>query len=158
MGRWVTIIREHVKPILQEFKNRGLKPTVRGMFYILVESKVIPKDQKLYSGLVRALSHARKIKTIKRDAFSDNTRQIIQDFDDRYFTVDEMIDNGLKFLKNIPHNYKDNIPTWHKQPNYVEVWLEKDAMTGVLASLIGPLQVILVPNRGWRSITFVEKG
>ena len=34
------------------------------------------------------------------------------------------------------------IPLWYNQPNYVEVWLEKDAMAGILASLLSPLQII----------------
>lgn len=157
MGRWTSIILRHVRPILKEFSQRGLKPTVRGTFYILVSKGIIKKEEREYKNLVKGLTTARKSQLIRRDAFSDNSRQIVKEFEDRYLTIDQVIDKTLQRLLNIQYKYKEMIPLWHNQPNYVEVWLEKDAMAGILASLLSPLQIVLVPNRGWRSITFLEK-
>jgi hypothetical protein len=46
------------------------------------------------------------------------------------------------------------IPRWHEQPEYVEVWVEKDALAGTLKSILGNRQVRIVPNRGFSSVPF----
>jgi hypothetical protein len=45
---------------------------------------------------------------------------------------------------------------WDDQPVYVEVWLEKDAMAGVLYQVTAPFDVPLRVTRGYSNITFLK--
>lgn len=49
------------------------------------------------------------------------------------------------------------IPRWYKQPEYVEIWVEKNAMAGVFSSVLTKSrQVRIVPNGGWSSESFMK--
>jgi hypothetical protein len=48
-----------------------------------------------------------------------------------------------------------DVPLWLDQPEYVEVWVEKDALSGLFMEVCGPLKVRLFPCRGYSSITFL---
>ena len=73
-----------------------------------------------------------------------------------YETGEEFYDRGTDyFVKDIAENYK--VPRWYKQPDYVEVWVEKNALAGTLNSIInvaGEREVRIVPTRGQESVTF----
>ena len=43
---------------------------------------------------------------------------------------------------------------WYKQPNYVEVWLEKTALLGTFRNFLKDRHVRIVPNRGYPSWAF----
>jgi hypothetical protein len=144
------IIPNYVIPIL---KNLGYVPTLRGMFYILLGKPYYLISKGDYASMGKALTRARKKGTISKTAFADKSRRIIKNFDDEYETLDEFVQRHINYVQN-PLDYY-TIPRWHNQPNYVEVWIEKDAMASSLASILRGQQVIIVPNRGWSSITYI---
>jgi len=45
---------------------------------------------------------------------------------------------------------------WHEQADYVEVWLEKDALAGVLYDVTGEWDVPLMVVRGYSSLSFLH--
>jgi hypothetical protein len=57
-------------------------------------------------------------------------------------------------ILNARRNY--SIPRWHKQPYHVEVWLEKDAAVESIRSIVTGRNVMVVPNRGHSSVTFLS--
>ena len=69
------------------------------------------------------------------DCFVDNSRQVIEDFNETYWTPQELIDARIDLLRRTEFDYTDHIPRWHNQPHYVEVWIEKDAMAAVFQSI-----------------------
>jgi hypothetical protein len=87
------------------------------------------------------------------DCFSDQTRGVIQDFTDEYKTPEQYIKENLDFIGNLPEDYKRLIPKWHKQSYYVELWTEKSAMVGTFRSMLEGLDVRIVYNRGFDSIS-----
>ncbi|HXV89296.1 MAG TPA: hypothetical protein VD710_09445 [Nitrososphaeraceae archaeon] len=91
------------------------------------------------------------------DCFADETRGVIQDFIDDFETPNHYIKDKLDFLFNLAENYKYFIPKWHDQPYYVEVWTEKNAMVGTLRSILKGLDVRIVYNRGFDSISNTRK-
>jgi hypothetical protein len=137
------------------FNADGITPTLRTMYYQLVGANVIPNEKYTYSSLSRFTTDLRKNDVLPMDCFDDNTRRII-DIYDTYYTPEQYIDNRIQRLINAPANYIAQIPRWYKQPNYVEVWTEKDAMTGILYSLLKDRQVRLVPNRGFSGQKFIH--
>lgn len=52
-------------------------------------------------------------------------------------------------------NILEGYPRWLDQPNYVEVWLEKDA-NNAKNILEGRDDVVIVPNKGNTSIPFLH--
>ncbi len=52
------------------------------------------------------------------DCFADETRIIIENFNKKFFTPDELIDADFDEIKNIPKEYVNTISRWYKQPEY----------------------------------------
>lgn len=85
--------------------------------------------------------------------FADETRGVFEEFSEKYESPEQLIANELDFLKDLPDRYKDTIPKWHEQPYYVEVWTEKSAMVGTFESILRGLDVRIVFNRGFDSVS-----
>jgi hypothetical protein len=149
------IIPNYIIPILEELRRRGIKPTVRGMCYILESKGAIKKTPQEFINATRALGRARKNYQIPIDSFADNSRTIIKNFRDSYQTIYQKIDTAINYLKNLHITHKEDLPRWYNQPKYVEVWIEKEAMADTLESILRDRNVVIVPNRGWASITYV---
>jgi hypothetical protein len=151
------IVPKFVIPKLKEFLEKRIKPTVRGMCYILESNGIIKKIEQEFSNTAKALTRARKNDQIPIDSFSDNTRNIRKRFNDEFQPVLERIRSAIAYLKNISKIHLDEAPRWYRQPNYVEVWLEKEAMADTIEAILRNKQVVIVPNRGWSSMTFAHK-
>ncbi len=64
----------------------------------------------------------------------------------------------LDQLIDLPETYHQTIPRWYKQPKYVEVWVEKDAMDSLFSSILTESrQVRIVPNGGWSSESYINQ-
>jgi hypothetical protein len=90
------------------------------------------------------------------DCFADQSRSIIEDFNDEYIDPKEYIEGTLAYVENIPKIYKTLIPKWQNQPHYVEIWIEKDALSGTFQSILKDRQVRIVPNKGFSSLSFIH--
>src|SRR6266508_1986580 len=143
-----------IKPILLAKRAKGVPLTLRGLCYILESMEVIPKQD--FNKAYRAMATARKNGRINKDFFVDNTRHIIKNFRDRYVSVSDQIDNAVNYVEELPTHARDDIPRWYNQPYYVEVWVEKDAFANLIVQILKDRQVIVVPNKGWSSITFMH--
>jgi hypothetical protein len=64
-----------------------------------------------------------------------------------------MWDDPARFLHSVRNNYSRNV--WQDQSHYVEVWCEKDALSGIFSDTLSPYGVTLNIGRGydgWSSI------
>jgi hypothetical protein len=68
----------------------------------------------------------------------------------------EHIQCGTDYLRDSAQDFYNNIPMWLGQPKYVEVWVEKSAMGSVVHSILKDIQIVVAPNGGWSSYTFVK--
>lgn len=160
------IVPEYVLPFIERLKQEGSKPTIRGVLYYLESIRVVPKNDHTYDRIKRVLGEARRgyrkrdgtrgEPTIPMDAFADNTRHIIKDFDDEKRSLEDYINDGIVHLENLPNGFKTRVPRWLDQPNYPEVWVEKDAMAENIARALQGRHVVIAPNRGNSSITFIH--
>jgi len=162
------IVPKYIKPFLAEKERQGSKPTVRGALYYLESMRVLPKNDYTYERLMKALSNARRgykskvtgirgKPSIPMDAFADNTRQIIKDFNDKERSLTDYINDGIWHFRNLPDGFTKLIPRWLDQKNYVEVWVEKDAKARDVQNALSDRHVVIAPNRGIPSITFIHK-
>ena len=101
---WNEIV-EKIKVELEVYKIEGYKPTLRFMFYRLYTKKLIPNTSRSYSSLDRATVKARWSGQLPINCFTDNSRKVLNKFNEDYFSPEEIIDNRLKIIQSIPYNY-----------------------------------------------------
>lgn len=116
--------------------------TLRQLYYQLVAAVVFENQQKNYAKLSDLLGQARMAGAVDWDFIEDRIR--VPRFPNEFR---DMAD-GLATLASA---YR--LDRWHAQRNYVEVWVEKDALSGVLEPVTSDYHVRLMVNRGYSSIT-----
>lgn len=136
---------EEIRAALYRLLSQEKPMTVRQVFYRLVSQGVIEKTENEYNSTVcRLLSEMRKAGTIPYDWIADNTRWMRKT--DSYRSLSQMLTSQKKLYRRA---------LWDNQPDYVEVWLEKDALAGVLMDVTDPWDVPLMVSRGFSSLSFL---
>jgi hypothetical protein len=59
----------------------------------------------------------------------------------------------IDLIKNASQDY--TVPRWYKQPRYVEVWIEKQALADTFSSFLKGRDVRIVVNRGYSGWSFL---
>jgi hypothetical protein len=157
MTNWCVDVIPRVIELLNEYEYR---PTVRGIFYRLVSDEILSNTFKEYKGLIQALGTARNKKFgengyIDPFAFSDESRYI-EDIYDTFVSQKDYAESVIDNLRNVAKTYFEYgcLPIWYRQPNYVEVHVEKEALRGAFKSIVPSNYVRIVPNKGWDSIPY----
>jgi len=118
--------------------------TVRQVYYQLVSRQVLENTVSRYKAVSNLLVDARKDGTIPWDWIEDRLRR------PRSVGMwDDLADFGAVAV----NSYRRDV--WHDQPGYCEVWLEKDALSGICEDALAPFGVTLNVGRGydgWDSI------
>lgn len=125
-----------------------IKPaTVRQIFYALVTLGVIAKTEVEYKSTVcRLLADMRREDVIPYGWIADNTR---------WMRKPKTYSGLLSMLETTRDTYRRDL--WATQPAYVEVWLEKDALAGVLYEETAEWDVPLMVTRGYPSLSFLHE-
>jgi len=139
-----------VAETLKVIKEYTSKLTVRQIYYRLVSRHIIKNIQQEYKYLVGALVDARWNREIPFSAIEDRTRMFIGG-DDSPTDPKSHFEQWLNAFKNCANYY--DLPHWSDQQEYVEVWLEKQALQGVFDEVIKEWKVTLFPCRGYPSLT-----
>lgn len=120
--------------------------TVRQIFYQAVSRGMIEKSEREYKNTIcRLLAILRKDRVMPFDWISDNTRWMRKP--DTYESMEDLLESSHRL-------YRRSI--WKNQPVYVEVWLEKEALAGVLVDVTDKWDVPLMVTRGYPSLSFVH--
>ena len=118
--------------------------TVRGVFYQATVLGIVDKTENEYKTVQRNLANMRKTGRIPFSWIADNTRWMRKP---RTFS-------GLEAaLRDSWKYYRKSI--WHDQSDYVEIWMEKDALAGVLYPTTSKWDVPLMVTRGYSSLSFL---
>lgn len=137
----IKIIKQ-ANSIIEEYQEDGFDLTLRQLYYQFVSRDLIPNSQKSYSRLGDIISNARLNGDIDWNAIKDRTRRV---------------NNGLHF--NDPSNAIYNIASWYAidtradQENYIECWVEKEALVGVVERACQNLDIPFFACRGYVSQT-----
>lgn len=131
---------EQCNEIIESYLEQGLRLTLRQLYYQLVTRNLIPNVERSYKNLSSLVSDARLAGVMDWDAIEDRVRQphIPLEFHD----LEHRIATAIQ-------NYR--LPRWATQPSYAELWVEKDALAGVLSPLASKYHVTLMVNRGYSS-------
>lgn len=131
---------EKVNEIIQEYQQMGYDLTLRQVYYQLVARGVIPNNERSYKNLGNLISDGRIAGLISWQAIVDRTRSLRAN--PHWSTPAEIIETAAQqFALN----------KWQDQPNYVEVWVEKDALIGVVGQICTRLDVPFFSCRGYVS-------
>jgi hypothetical protein len=131
---------EKANVIIEEYEGAGLTLTLRQLYYQFVARGFCANTERNYKNMSRVFSDARLAGLISWTALEDRTR----------------------FLRQNPHwdNPEDILGTcasqfaldkWEDQPYRVEVWIEKDALLGVIDRICEQLDVPYFSCRGYTS-------
>ncbi len=127
---------EQAHGVLQEYNPM----TLRQVYYQLVARHMINNKRNEYQRLSNALVKARQQGIIPWSWLEDRVRQ-----PQAVSTWQDLPD----FIETVKSAYRKSI--WEKQPQYLEVWLEKDALSGVFAKITEHYGITLVVGRGYNS-------
>lgn len=138
---------EAIRAAMLEALEADHPMTVRQVFYRMVTEGIVPKTESAYkSTVVRLLGDMRRERAFPCGWIADNTRWMRKP--DTY--------SGLQNLLNdAAATYRRSI--WDTQDVYVEVWLEKDALSGVLFEETAEWDVPLMVTRGYPSVSFLSQ-
>ena len=120
--------------------------TVRQVFYWLVSDGVIEKTEAEYKTTIcRLLTVMRRERVLPFDWLADSTRWM------RKPTTYSGLERCLKITAQ---TYRRSL--WDDQDARVEIWLEKDALAGVLYQETQEWDVPLMVTRGYPSLSFLH--
>lgn len=130
--------------IIAEYQAQGFDLTLRQLYYQFVARGYLENTQKAYAKLGNLIVDGRMAGFIDWTSIVDRTRNLrgLQHFDSPADMVDAM-----------RHGF--HISHWEGQPYRVEVWIEKDALLGVIAGVCTEYDVPYFSCRGYTSVSEV---
>ena len=128
--------------IIEEYQADGFNLTLRQLYYQFVSRDLIPNSQKSYSRLGDIISNARLNGDIDWRAIKDRTRQLKENLH---------FDCPAEAIENISEWYK--IDTRADQETYIECWVEKEALVGVVERICRKIDIPFFACRGYVSQT-----
>lgn len=131
---------EKIDNVVSDYERQGFSLTLRQVYYQLVARDIIPNKEKSYKMLSALISDARLAGLIDWTAIEDRTRNLRRN--SHWTTPGDMIDSAA---------YSYHLDHWTGQKNYVEVWVEKDALIGIVGQICGRLDVPHFSCRGYVS-------
>jgi hypothetical protein len=126
--------------IIDAYRAQGYRLTLRQLYYQFVSRDLIPNSERSYKNLGVAISEGRLAGLIDWTAIEDRVR--VPKLPRQWSSIQSLVDSAL---------YAYRLPRWEGQDNYVELWVEKDALAGVLQPLAEESHVTLMVNRGYSS-------
>lgn len=133
-------IIEQANEIIIDYQQQGFTLTLRQLYYQFVSRDLIPNKQTEYKRLGSIINDARLAGLIDWTAIEDRTRNLR--------TVPSW-DGPSDIVRAAANSFK--LDLWKDQENYCEVWIEKDALVGVIEPICQKLRVPFFACRGYTS-------
>lgn len=108
--------------IIQEMRDQGYTLTVRQLYYQFVSRDLLENTQQNYKNLAQLIDNGRKAGLIDWDAIEDRTRYLRE--------ITAYSDPATFLRRQTERFYAEAL--WRDQDTYCEVWVEKDALLGVV--------------------------
>lgn len=126
--------------IVGEYEADGYDLTLRQLYYQLVARGFIPNNEKSYKRIGNLINDARLAGLIDWFSITDRTRSMHKN---------NHWDNPAQIIKASIKQYA--VDTRVTQPNYIEVWVEKEALVDVVGKACKRLDVPFFACRGYVS-------
>ena len=129
-----------VNQVINEYKNQGYELTLRQTYYQLVARGYIPNNERSYKNIGNLINDGRLAGLIDWYSIVDRTRNL---------RGNSHWDKPEDVIASARYSYLLN--KWDGQPNYVEVWVEKDALVDIVGQACIPLDTPYFSCRGYTS-------
>lgn len=156
------MVINNANAIIEEYQDAGYDLTLRQIYYQFIAKDLFPDDRRWrwtgrrwvrdadgtknavpnYKWLVKIGSDARLAGLIDWEVLVDRTRNI---------QGNPHWENPQEIIESCANQFR--LDTRETQDNYLEVWVEKDALIGVLKSICVELDVVYFSCRGYVSLS-----
>tara|TARA_R100001086_G_scaffold18482_3_gene9044 strand:+ start:477 stop:1361 length:885 start_codon:yes stop_codon:yes gene_type:complete len=126
--------------IIEEYQEQGFDLTLRQLYYQFVARDYIENSQRSYKNLGSIINDARLAGLIDWSAIEDRTRNL----DSKWHFL-----SPRDAIEQMRRQYV--IDMWENQPNRIEVWIEKEALVGVISRVCRKNDVPFMACRGFVS-------
>lgn len=131
-----------INEIIERYAAQGYRLTLRQLYYQLVSQALIPNKTAEYAKLSRLLVNGRMAGEVDWDSIEDRLR----------------VPKIPYWATGITSAINDTIDQYRLnrmegQDSYIEVWVEKDALSNVLYRVTSEYHIKLMINRGYSSCT-----
>lgn len=130
--------------ILEDYARQGFVLSVRQLYYQFVSRDLIPNTQQQYKRLAGIVADARKGGLIDWNYIEDRGRNLASV--STWNSPSEIVEACVRQYRR---------DRWADQPEHVEIWVEKDALLGVIERAVQDLDVPFVSCRGYPSASMV---
>jgi len=131
--------------ILRSYEDVGVIPqSVRGIYYKVEGYGIVSKTEAGYRQVQRQVLNMRRGGFLRYDLVTDGARWIHGP--NTYNDMDQ-------FLLNSRRAYRRDL--WQAQESNVHIWLEKEALYGVIEAVIDEYGVDVMVSRGFASETYL---
>lgn len=129
-----------VNSVVSEYKAQGYELTLRQAYYQLVARGYIPNNERSYKNIGNLINDGRLAGLIDWNSITDRTR---------YLRGNSHWSSPASVIASAMYSY--NLDKWKGQPNYVEVWVEKDALVDIVGQACEPIDTPFFSCRGYTS-------
>lgn len=136
------VLIDSANVIIADYHRRGFDLTLRQLYYQFVSRNLIPNTEASYKSLGDLIGDARLAGLIDWNAIVDRTRNVRGN--QHWEKPSEVIESAANSFA---------LDKWTDQRHYVEVWVEKDALRGIVAQVCSRLDVRYFSCRGYTSLS-----
>lgn len=126
--------------ICQQYAAQGYDLTLRQLYYQFVSRDWIPNTVQSYKRLGSVINRARMAGLLDWHYIVDRTRNL---------AANSHWDTPGDIMRSAAHSF--GIDKWSDQPRRVEVWVEKEALAGIVGQVASRLDVAYFSCRGYVS-------
>lgn len=129
---------DEINDIIEDYRAQGYVLTLRQLYYALVSRAVIENSDRSYKNLGNLLNDGRLLGIVDWSAIEDRGRNVEKpgtwSSPSAYIMPDQF-----------------TMDKWQHQPYHVEVWIEKDALSGIIDPPCTELEVPYLACKGYMS-------
>ncbi|WP_051560592.1 hypothetical protein [Marinobacterium jannaschii] len=133
----IVAIADH---IISEYQSEGYTLTLRQLYYQFVAKDLLENSERSYNSLGTIITKARMAGMISWEAIEDRNRE------HKTFWYEEDEEAVISELTQ-----QIRFDRWARQPCYVEMWVEKEALGNVISRACKPLLVPHMSCKGYLS-------
>jgi hypothetical protein len=135
-----------IRAAIREVIENDPPMTVRQVFYQLVSRGVIEKTEEQYQGtIIRLMTEMRLDGSLPYSWVVDESRRVR--ITQTYNSIEDALEHTAKFYRRSALAQSDD---------YIEIWVEKDALAGAMWAVTSQFDVPLMVSRGMPSLTFLH--
>lgn len=131
---------DQANEIIEEYQAAGFDLTLRQIYYQFVARALIPNTQRSYKRLGNIISKGRLAGLIDWDAIVDRTRNLV---------ANGHWDSVGDIIRSCAWSFRYDV--WTNQSHQIEVWIEKEALIGVIEKPCRELDIPYFACRGYVS-------